>query len=74
MGNLEEILGKSWEYLGEILMKSGENHGEIMRKSWKNLGEIFGVSLENLWQIAVNLGISGWYISGGYLKGIWGMS
>ena len=55
-------------------MKSGENHGEIMRKSWENLGEIFGVSLENLWQIAVNLGISGWYISGGYLKGIWGMS
>ena len=74
MGNLEEISGKSWEYLGEILMKSGENHGEIMRKSWGNLVEIFGVSLENLWQIAVNLGISGWYISGGYLKGIWGMS
>ena len=68
-GNHLEILGKSWEHLGEILMKSGENHGEIMRKSWGNIWGFFGKSLANRcksWDIGG--------VSGGYLRGIWGMS
>ena len=65
MRNLEKILGN----LGEILMKSGENHGEIMRKSWGNIWGFFGKSLANRcksWDIGG--------VSGGYLRGIWGMS
>ena len=61
MRNLEKILGN--------LGKSWGNHEKILEKSWGNIWGFFGKSLANRcksWDIGG--------VSGGYLRGIWGMS
>ena len=68
-GNHLEILRKSWGNLDEIWGKSWGNHDKILGKSWGNIWGFFGKSLANRcksWDIRG--------VSGGYLRGIWGMS
>ena len=62
-------LGKSGGNLNEIWEISRGNQWEILRKSWGNIWGFFGKSLANRcksWDIGG--------VSGGYLRGIWGMS
>ena len=50
-GNIEEILGKYWEYIGEILGKYCGNIGKILGKYWRYIGKILGKYKRNIGEI-----------------------